>query len=129
MFWFSLRFEVHCNHRMGEKYSFEAAHTDHIMCDPLDKVHCDWWSPDNELHLCFNTETVMNMARAKGFLTQPPHFREEADHKWAEEVVKKLLKSAEVVELALGIAIAPGGLWVVRVAATISYGHFMIFVC
>ena len=84
------RSTIKCNHRKDEKYNSENAHTDQITCERLERIHCDWWSPDNELHLCFNASTVMDMARAKGFLPQPPHFREQADPKWKQEVIDTL---------------------------------------
>jgi len=99
-----------CNHRRGEPLNDEASKHDVLTMEPLQDIHLDWTSPDGELRLCYNVDTVLNMAIVKGGrLLRPPHFREVClpGEPWLVEVTEKLHRigrSQEASEAQRGLA-------------------------
>uniref|UniRef100_A0A0G4GR13 Uncharacterized protein n=1 Tax=Chromera velia CCMP2878 TaxID=1169474 RepID=A0A0G4GR13_9ALVE len=92
--------DLPCNHRLNQdgsyEYDEEAARTDPITFEDLEPVHVDFFSPDGSFHACFNTSTLLEMARRKGYFAQPPAFYERvspgtvAGRNWLNEIASKL---------------------------------------
>merc|ERR1719235_1237817 len=88
------RKNIPCNHHEDDAFNKENAETDLITFEKLDAVHVDFW-PDDRLHLCYNSSTILDMARSMRpvpMFTLPPHFRERAppECEFLRDLVKTL---------------------------------------
>ena len=58
---------LRCNESRGSKYDEVSASCDAITGEPLDCDHIEWLSPDKQLKICYNVNTLLKCAKKTEF--------------------------------------------------------------